>query len=99
MLATKQREIWRWVFNDDASLKNSYSLPINESKAHVNKIFSDNKGHHNIITVEGKENYFAFYLNYKSNKIRELFKIKDINVLIESVGWDERCSDNSTNVK
>ncbi len=98
ILANKSREIFRWVFNDDSSLKYGYTIPITEPKAKVNKIFCSNNGYHTIITVEGKENYFAFYLNSRSNKIRELFKVKDQNILIECVGWDERCNEFSTNV-
>ena len=86
------------MFNDDDSLKNPILIPNNEPKAVINKIFCDNKGHHTIITVEGKECFFAYYLNIKSNKIRELFKVKDSSILIECVGWDERSNEISTNV-
>ena len=96
MMANRKCEIYRWFFKD--SLNYATLIP-NSEKAAVNKIFINQKGYHAIITLSNKDNKFGYYFNIKSQKIKELFKIKELGISIESIAWDEKCSDASTNVR
>jgi len=97
MMANKKSEIYRWFFKERDSLKYAFLIP-NTEKASVNKIFVSQKGYHAIISLSNKDTKFGYYFNIKSQKIKELFKIKEFGIAIESIAWDEKCSDTSTNV-
>jgi len=94
IVSNKKNEIFRWVFNDSESIKNAYNIPIMErEKGTYTKFFCEPKGNHTIF----KHNKNFYYFNIKSNKIRELSKLKDIG--LESIGWDDKSTELTTNVK
>ena len=96
LFSNKKNEIFRWIFNEEESLNNAYSIPLQEKeRGYFTKFFCENKGNHTIF----KHNKSVFYFHLKASKIKELFKLREINV--ESIAFDERASDtsNSTNVK
>ena len=91
ILSNKKNEVFRWVFNDDESLKQAYNIPLLEKEKGVfSKFFCEPRGNHTII----RHNKGVYYFNIRSSKIKELFKLKEISV--ESIGWDERNNSDST---
>jgi hypothetical protein len=92
IMSNKKNEVFRWTY-DDESLRHAYSIPMQEREKGVfTKFFCEPRGYHTLF----KHNKNLYYFHIRSNKIKELFKLKEINV--ESIGWDERCSELSTNV-
>lgn len=93
ILSNKKNEIFRWVFNDYESIKNAYSIPLMErEKGTYTKFFCEHRGHHCIF----KHNKNFYYFNIRSSRIKELTKLKDLG--LESIGWDDKSTENSTNV-
>lgn len=93
MISNKKNEVYRWIFNNDESIKNSYTIPLQEREKGVfTKFFCEPNGNHTII----KHNKYMFYFNFESQKIKELYRLRDIN--IESIAWEDKSTINSTNV-
>lgn len=97
MFSNKKNEIFRWIFEDPESTKQVFQLPPVIEKLYVSKIFCENKGNHTIIFLSNSQVKMSFYFNIRSNKFKELQKLKDIQ--IESVAFDDiKSNDYSTNV-
>lgn len=94
MFSNKKSEVFRWIYNDDESLKQAYNIPMQEKERGVfSKFFCEPKGNHTIF----RHNKNMFYFNIRSNRIKELFKLKEFTV--ESIGWDEKSTNEfNTNV-
>lgn len=91
-ITTKKNELYRWVYNQDDSLKTAYNFPFAEKeKAYYSKIFCDFKSNHAIV----KQNTKYYYFNSKYLKLKLLTKLSDINV--ESIAFDETAGENSPN--
>jgi hypothetical protein len=94
IVSNKKNEIYRWIFSDYESIKNAYNIPLLEKEKATNtKFFCEPKGNHTIF----KHNKNFYYFNIKSYKIKELTKLRDIG--LKSIGWDDKSTENSTNVK
>ncbi len=99
MMANIKCEIYRWFIKEKDSLKYAFLIP-NKEKALVHKIFCNQKGHHAIISMSNKDCNFGYYFNLRSENIKELPKIKDYALGIESIAWDEKSNNEfSTNVR
>lgn len=92
LISNKKNEVFRWIFDKDTSIRNTYSIPLPEKERGAStKFFCDQSGNHTIF----KHNRYFFYFNIQSEKIKLLTKFSDIN--IESVAFDESASEQSTN--
>jgi len=95
MFSNKKNEIFRYIYNDEDSLRQAFIIPgIDRFK--INKIFSDHKGNHSIISLQLFQSKTNFYFNHKLNKFKECNRMKDL--IIEEISWDENTSEFSTNV-
>ena len=91
VLSNKKNEVFRWVFTDNDSLNQAYNIPMQEKEKGVfTKFFCEPRGNHTIF----RHNKNVYYFNIRSNKIKELFKLREVPV--ESIGWDERNTSEST---
>lgn len=92
LVTNKRSELYRWVFDQDDSLKQPFNLPLPEKeKGFFSKIFCDLKSYHSII----RYNKHYFYFNTRSQKLKQLTRLSDISV--ESVAFDETAMDSSPN--
>jgi hypothetical protein len=98
IFSNKKNEIFRWIFDDPESTKQLFQIPPVIEKLYVSKIFCDSKGHHTIIFLSNSQVKLSFYLHIRSNKLKELQKLKDIQ--IESIAFDDsKSTESSTNVR
>lgn len=98
IFSNKKNEIFRWIFDDPESTKQVYPLPAVIEKLFISKIFCDSKGNHTIIFLSNAQVKMSFYFHFKSQKFKELQKLKDIQ--IESLAFDEvKSNEYTTNVK
>ena len=99
LIANKKNQIYRWIFRDPESTKQMFPIPFSSpERINVSKIFCDSKGLHSIIFLSNASTRISYYFHIKTQKFKELTKLKDINV--ESIAWDDTYStDYSTNVK
>lgn len=92
IISNKKNEVFRWIFDQDDSLRTAHSIPLpDKSRGQVTKFYIDNKGNHTIF----KHNSYYFYFNIQSQKIKQIHKLNDVSV--ESVAFDETAGENSTN--
>ena len=92
ILSNKKNEIYRWCY-DSESQRQAYSVPMQEKEKGIfSKFFCEPQGYHTIF----RHNRSIYYFHLKSTKIKELFKLKEI--VVESIGWDEKCPEHTTNV-
>lgn len=97
IFSNKKNEIYRWMFEDPESTKQIYPLPAVIEKLYVSKIYCDNNGYHSIIFLSNSQVKMSFYFHLKSQKFKELSKLKDIQ--IESLSFDEvKSTEFTTNV-
>jgi hypothetical protein len=91
MFSNKKNEVIRWVFSEEDSLKQAYSIPLQDKEKGVfTKFFCEPRGNHTIF----RHNKGVYYFNIRSSKIKELFKLRE--VVVESIGWDEKNNSEST---
>ena len=97
MFSNKKNEIYRWIFEDPESTKQVFPIPPVLEKLQVSKIFCESKGYHSIIFLSSAQNKLSYYFHLKSQKFKELNKLKDVH--IESLAFDEsKSTEFSTNV-
>jgi hypothetical protein len=93
IVSNKKNEIYRWTY-DNESVRQAYNIPMADKvKGVFTRFFCEPKGYHTIF----RHNTSVYYFHIKSQKIKELFKLKEI--LVESIGWDEHNGEHSTNVR
>jgi hypothetical protein len=88
LIATKKNEIFKYIYDDANSLRQSYQVP--NEKAQIYKVFVDQKGHHIFITMQYQTSKLNYYCNNKTLKFKELTKLKDF--AIESIAFDDNKS-------
>ena len=95
LFTNKKNEIFRYIIDDEDSLRQAFIIPSID-KLQISKIFSDFKGNHSIIGLQYLQIKVNYYFNHKTNKFKELPKLKDN--LIETIAWDENSTELSSNV-
>lgn len=92
LIVNRKNELFKWVFDQEDSLKTPFVLPLIEKEKGYNaKIFCDNKSCHSII----RYNKSYVYFNSKFNKTKLLPKLADLTIL--SIAFDEKALENSPN--
>ena len=67
MFSNKKNEVFRWVFNEEDSLKQAYNIPLQDKEKGVfTKFFCEPRGNHTIF----RHNKGIFYFNIRIAKKR-----------------------------
>lgn len=91
IISNKLNKVFRWIYDQDDSLRTAYSIPLpDKERGHFSRFFCQQKGYHTIF----KHNRYYYYFNIHSNSIKLLHKLNDL--IIESIAFNENAGEYST---